>query len=297
MRLYTRLTVFLFFPIGCATATIAQQKTVPVCSQKTFAVFKALPKLEYECPDGVADYDDKILKLPERIAAQRKAETALANFTTPLWWQSNIDELNACQVHGGTGELTDDEKGKWREGEYQFELTGDHELRLAIISDPCYQKEYSGSTVFLLYYKNEKTFVSKVIDGYFSRVANSVGVDFANENGRRIIEISTANSFPPSLTSYFFEIDPATNKAVPKNLFMEPSKLTNQVYSDMLMGEPKDMGLPDDAAELNIIRNHRLAPAFSAYLQDEHGKIDDRLRRIIYRWNGRYYVVSPVPRR
>jgi hypothetical protein len=58
----------------------------------------------------------------------------------------------------------------------------------------------------------------------------------------------------------------------------------------MLMGEPKDFGLPKDATELNIIRNGRLMPTFSAYEQDEHGKVDGRLRRIIYRWNGRFYT-------
>jgi hypothetical protein len=295
MTSYPRLTVLLAFTVAYAMATFAQQKP-PVCNQNTYAAFKPLPKLEYTCPGGVADYDDAILKLPERIAANRKVEIALANLTDPLWWRSNVDELNACNIHGAAGKLTDEESRKWGDGEYDFELTGDHEVRLAIISDPCYQKEYSGSSVFLLYHKNGKTFVSKVINGYFSRVANSVGVDFANENGQLIIEVSTANSFPPSLTSYFFEIDPATNLAHPKNLFMERAKLTNKIYSDMLMGEPKDMGLPDDAGELNIIRNHRLAASFSAYLQDEHGKIDDRLRRIIYHWNGRYYTVSPLRR-
>jgi hypothetical protein len=93
----------------------------------------------------------------------------------------------------------------------------------------------------------------------------------------------------------------STNKALPKKLFKEGNKLTNQIYSDMLMAEPKDLGLPKDTTELHIIRNHRLAPSFSAYVQDEHGPIDGRLRRIIYRWNGRFYdrgevgiVVNPT---
>jgi hypothetical protein len=64
----------------------------------------------------------------------------------------------------------------------------------------------------------------------------------------------------------------------------------------MLMGEPKDLGLPKDATELNIIRNGRLAPTFSAYALDEHGKIDNRLRRIVYRWNGQFYLPTRVSR-
>ena len=135
--------------------------------------------------------------------------------------------------------------------------------------------------------------MSKVIDGYYSRVDNSVGLNFANLNGRQIVEVTMANSMPPSLMSYFFEIDPATNKAVVGNLFKQGTQLTNRIYSDMLMGEPSDEGLPKDAAELNIIRNHLLAPSFSAYEENERGKFDAngrKLQRIIYRWNGRYYV-------
>jgi hypothetical protein len=123
-------------------------------------------------------------------------------------------------------------------------------------------------------------------------VANAVDIDFAMVNGEQFIEISTANSFPPSVMAYYFAIDPKTNRVLPKKIFKEGGKLTNEIYSDMLMGEPKDFGLPKDATELNIISNGRLAPAFSAYEQDEHGKIDGRLRRIIYRWNGRFYSTS-----
>ena len=119
---------------------------------------------------------------------------------------------------------------------------------------------------------------------------SAVDIDFATLNGEQLIEISTANSFPPSVMAYYFVIDPKTNHAVPKKIFKEDGKLTNEIYSDMLMGEPKDLGLPKDATELNIIRNGRLSPAFSAYEQDEHGKIDNRLNRIIYRWNGKFYA-------
>jgi hypothetical protein len=61
----------------------------------------------------------------------------------------------------------------------------------------------------------------------------------------------------------------------------------------MLMNQPVDLGLPGNAAELKIINNNGLAPTFSSYDEDESGKIDSdgrHLRRIIYRWNGRFYV-------
>src|SRR6185295_17195104 len=97
----------------------------------------------------------------------------------------------------------------------------------------------------------------------------------------------TANSMPPSMVYYYFAIDPKTNKALPRKMFMQGAKLTNEIYSNMLMGEPKDFGLPKDAGELNIIRKGRLAPSFSAYEQD--GK---RMNRVVYRWNGRFYVAG-----
>ena len=271
------------------------QKPVPGCTQKTFAVFKQLPKLEYNCPPGASDSDQAILKLPERAAAIRDVEKSLEMFTSTAWWQANVEDLNACKVHGTAGELTEEEKQNWKSGDYGFDLLGNYQMRLAMIADPCYQTGYDGSDVFLLYYKNQRVFVSRVIDGYYSRVSNSVGLDFANLNRRQIVEVTTGNSMPPSLISYFFEIDPATNKAAAKNLFKQGAKLTNRVYSDMLMGEPSDEGLSKDAGELIIIRNHRLAASFSAYEESERGTIETngrKLRRIIYRWNGRFYTLG-----
>ena len=98
---------------------------------------------------------------------------------------------------------------------------------------------------------------------------------------------------PPGLTYYYFVIDPKTNQAVPKKLFKEGAKLTNEIYSAMLFSKPKDLGRPKDAGELGLIRNNRLAPTFSVYGESENGKIDDngrKLRRITYTWNGRFYT-------
>jgi hypothetical protein len=273
---------------------VAQKKPVPVCTQATFAVHKPLPKLEYECPESLVDSDDKILKVPERLAAIRGVVRELATFTNAAWWQANVDDLNACGVHGSVGELTGEEKDKWKRGDYSFDLVGNHQMRLALILDPCYQTGFNGSNAFLLYRKDGKVFVSQVLNGYYSRVDNSVGIDFADLNGRQLVEVSTANSMPPTLVYYYFVIDPKTNKAVPKKLFKEGAKLTNEIYSAMLFSEPKDLGLPKDDGELKIIHRHRLAPTFSVYEESERGKIDDngrKLRRIIYRWNGRFYAV------
>ncbi len=46
--------------------SFSQKKALPACTQQTFAAFKPLPKMEYECPAGLIESDDRILKLPER---------------------------------------------------------------------------------------------------------------------------------------------------------------------------------------------------------------------------------------
>lgn len=288
------LAVILVLLANAASKCLAQQKkSIPVCSQAAFAAFKPLPKLEYDCPEGTNDYDDKILKLPVRIAAIRDVVRTLQSFTDPAWWRVDVDNLNACEVHAAAGALTDEEKEKWRQGDYQFSLLGNHEMRLVLLPDPCYQTGFSGANAFLLLRKNGAVYVTQVLNGYYSRVENSVGIDSARLNGRQIIEVSTANSFPPSLVSYYFEIDSRTNKALPKKLFQDGHKFTNEVYSAMLMADPKDLGLPQSAAELRVIVGERLAQSFSAYEESEHGRIDAngrKLRRVVYRWNGRFYL-------
>ena len=285
-------TTFAFIAITSGSVVAQKQKAVPVCRESTFAAVKPLPKMEYECPEGPNDSDEKILKLPARLAALRVIEKQLAGFSDAAWWQAGTDELNACGIHGGAGELTDDEKERWKQGDYNFNLMGNHDIRLVLLDDPCYQTGFAGSNAFLLYRKDGKVFVSQVLNGYYSRVDNSVGIDFARLNGQQIIEISTGNSMPPSMVYYYFAIDPVTNKAVPKKIFKQGKNFTNQVYSDMLLAEPKDAGLPANASELNVIVKGRLAPSFSAYDQNERGRIEAsgrRFHRIIYRWNGRFY--------
>jgi hypothetical protein len=270
-----------------------KEKPVPTCKQSTFAAFKPLPKLEYDCPEGPIESDDKILTLPERAVAIRGVVKALERFTNPAWWQADVDDLNACQIHSSAGAFTAEEKEKWQQGDYSFSLFGNHELRLALLDDPCYQPGYNGANAFLLYRKNGKVFVSQVLNGYYSRVDNSVGLDFARSNGELLIEVSTANSMPPSYLYYYFAIDPKTNKAIPRKLFKDGRHLTNEMYSAMLLSDPVDLDLPKNAGELKVINGHRLAPSFSVYEEDERGKIDSNgrhLRRIIYRWNGRFYV-------
>lgn len=287
---------FTFFLISLATVSSFAQtkKAPPVCSTAAFTTYRQFPKLEYECPADTIESDDKILKLPQRIKALREVVQALEQFNDAQWWRTSVDELNACALHGQAGELTDEQKESWKSGDYAIELFGNNQMRMVLVTDPCYQPGFNGSSSFLLYRKGGHVFVSQLLNGYYSRVDNSVGIDFAVINGRQLIEVSTANSMPPSFWNYYFEIDPATNKARPKNLFREDGKLTNNIFSEMLMAEPQELGLPKNASELKIIVNGRLARSFSAYLAspDDRG-IDAngrKVQRVVYRWNGRYYT-------
>ncbi|HYX29214.1 MAG TPA: hypothetical protein VE863_11660 [Pyrinomonadaceae bacterium] len=271
------------------------KRLVPNCMQIPFDALKSFPKIEYECPAGVNDFDDKILRLPQRLLSIRSVIKELEAFTNPNWWAASVDELNACSLHKSVGALTAEEKESWLSGDYSFDLLGNGQMRLVLLADPCYQTGFGGSNAFLLYRKDGKVFVSQLLNGYYSRVDNSVGIDFAKLSGQQIIEVSTSNSMPPSFHYYYFAIDPKTNTAVPKKIFKDGKKLTNTIYSDMLMDYPKNLGLPKDASELNIIRNGRLAPTFSAFAVSEHGRVHGdqgrNFNRIIYRWNGRFYAV------
>jgi hypothetical protein len=293
MSLTRQIAIFITVLFSVAVdATGQNEKSVPSCTDKTFAALKSLPKLKYECPEGPTDSDDKILRLPARRSAIRGLIQELSGFTNADWWQASVDELNACKTHGSAGELTGEEKEGWKSGNYSFDLFGNNGMRLALITDPCYQTGFNGSNAFLLYRKDGQVFIAQVLNGYYSRGDNSVGMDFAKLNGQLLVEVSTANSIPPSMVYHYFVIDPLTNKALPKKIFKDGNKFANQIYSAMLLAEPKDVGLPANASELNVIVNGHLAPSFSAYEVDERGRIDAdgrRLRRIVYRWNGRFY--------
>ena len=280
------LSALLF--VSAVTVVAQKPRTDPVCSQATAAAFKPLPELSYECPEGVNDYDEAILKLPQRRDAIAALIAELGGFNDAAWWRANVDHLNACAFKESAGELTDEQKQAWRRGDYTFRLFGNQEIRLVLIDDPCYQTGFAGSNAFLLVRRGQKVVVTQVLDGYYSRVDNSVGIEFADLNGEKLIEVSTANSMPPSLVSYFFAIDARSHRAVPRKIFREGRRMTNQVYSAMLLSAA-------GAPELRIIRNHRLAPSFSAYEESDRGAVRDsgrRLSRLVYRWNGKFYVAK-----
>ena len=246
---------------------------VVACKQSVVPILKPMPALEYSCDGLPNEWDEKNLKHPVRVAAIKNLITELSSFSDAAWWQASTNDLNVC-----------DSAGK---SDYVPWLFGKNRIRLLLIPDPCYQTEYGGSNAFLLYRKDGRVYVSQALDGYFSRADNSVGIAFAKLRMEDVIEISTGSGgLNPTLTNYYFTIDPTTNQAVPLKLFKGEHGPTNEITSAMRFNERFAN------APLKVFLGHSLAPSFHIYEDDENGKIDDngrKLSRRILRWNGKMY--------
>jgi hypothetical protein len=264
-----------------------------VCKREVFRSLKALPKLSYECRgDSVNDYDEAILKWPERVRAINDYMRALSTFSDNGWWAASVDDLNLCYFRGSAGALGEDEAERYRRGDYAFSLFGNGRIRLVLVPDPCYQTGFGGSNAFLLYRRGGSVAVTQVLDGHFSRADNSVALDFALSNGEQIIEVATTTGgLNPYTTNYYFVMDRRTGRAVPKRLFKEAAGLTNKVTSVLILD---DGSFPKAYAEMRIFEGGKLARRFYTYRDtDGRGTITDAsgrsLQRITYRWNGRFY--------
>lgn len=267
---------------------LGQRKPVAVCKKAAAAAHKPIPQFEYQC-SGEQEWDKKQLKSPARLAALNGLVTDLSALSSPEWWQTNVADLNTCDFKSGQpGMLTADERKQFTGGEYRLWLFGDNQIRLVLIPDPCYQTEYGGSNGFLLYRDEGKVHVTQVLDGYFSRADNPVLLNLGKLNNELVVEIATwSGGLNPTLTNYYFTIDPKTKRALPKKLFADAHGPTNEITSALLFGNP-----PPGLAPLNIIRRGTLAKSFSVYTDSENGKIDDNgrtLSRTIRRWNGKLY--------
>jgi hypothetical protein len=258
-----------------------------VCKRPVLAALKPKPELSYQCNDQLNDYDEKILKLPERVAAIKTLMSTLSSFNDAAWWSADAVDLSVCDFTGEPGTLTRDQRQSFTNGEYAFWLFGNDRIRLMLIPDPCYQTEYGGSNAFVLYRNGGQVTVTQVLDGYFSRADNPVTLAFARLGNEEIIEVATGSGgLNPSLTNYYFTIDPQTKQAVPKKLFPGDHGLTNKISSAMLFNATRT------TEPLKIIRGQSLSPSFMIYVDSEKGKIDDNgrtLSRKVLRWNGKVY--------
>ena len=281
------LVVWLFV-FSASSVAYAQRSKPPLsCKSATLVALKPMPKLSYECDAQLNDWDEKILKLPARVSAIKTLVSQLSSFTDPAWWAADTVDLGVCDFKGTVGTLTRDQRRSFVEGEYLFWLFGNDRIRLLLIPDPCYQTQYGGANAFLLYRNGGRVSVTQVLDGFFSRADNPLSLAFARLNGEEITEISSwSGGLNPTLTNYYFVIDPKTSHAVPKNLFKGEHGPTNEISSAMLFNASPA------SQPLKIVRGQTLVQSFSIYIDDPNGKIDDNgrtLARKIMRWNGKVY--------
>lgn len=276
----------LLIVISNFAAFAQRRQPAPVCRKPVLAAIKPRPELKYQCDEQANDSDEKVLKLPARIAAIESLMSDLSSFSDSAWWSVDPVDLGVCDFTNQPGTLTPNQRRAFTGGEYLFWLFGNNRIRLVLIPDPCYQTEYGGSNAFLLYRSGNRVVVTQVLDGYFSRADNSVGLAFAKLDGEEIVEVSTGSGgLTPSLTNYYFSIDPGTKHAVPKKLFQGDHGPTNEISSAMLLSA-------NGPTPLKIVRGSSLAPSFVIYLDAEQGKIDDNGRTLsqkLLRWNGRIY--------
>ena len=270
--------LLLLIVIGVSVRSSSGQKTKAalVCRKTTLAAVKSRPELSYTCDEQLNDWDEKVLKLPARISAIKTLVTELSSFTDEAWWMADAVDLGVCDYAKKPGNLNPDQRQSFLDGEYAFWLFGNDRIRLVLIPDPCYQTGYGGSNAFLLYRNGNRVFVTQVLDGFFSRADNPVNLAFAKLNRQEIIEVSTwSGGLNPSVTNYYFAIDPRTNQAVPKKLFKGDHGPTNEISSTLLLNDTR----PDP---LKIVTGQTLARSFSVYT-------GDGVVRKIMRWDGKLY--------
>lgn len=280
-----RVLLLIFAALLSVSAVAQRSNRALTCKKATFAALQPKPELSYECDAQIQDWDEKILKLPARVAAIKTLVSELSSYTDVAWWTADSVDLGVCEFAGKAGILTRDQRQSFVDGDYLFWLFGNDRIRLLLIPDPCYQTQYGGANAFLLYRSGGRVRVTQVLDGFFSRADNALTFASAKLNGEDIVEVATwSGGLNPNQTNYYFVVDPKTGRASPKNLFRGDHGPTNEISSVL----PLNSAL----TPLKIVRGQTLARSFSLYFDDPNGKIDDNgrtLSRKILRWNGKLY--------
>ena len=280
-----RVLLLTLVALLSVSASAQRSNRALTCKKATLAALQPKPELTYECDAQLNDWDEKILKLPARVTAIKALVSGLSSYTDAACWAADSVDLGICEFTGKEGTPTRDQRQSFLNGEYPFWLFGNDRIRLLLIPDPCYQTQYGGSNAFLLYRSGRRVTVTQVLDGFFSRADNPLTLEWAKLNGEEVVEVATwSGGLNPTLTNYYFAIDPKTGHASPKNLFHSDHGPTNEISSALLFNSA--------SAPLKVVRGQTLAPRFSIYVDDPNGKIDDndrKLSRKILRWTGKLY--------
>lgn len=237
--------------------------------------------IEYRCPKQFQGFEVELLDSPVRMAAKRALISALETKLAGSWWKAPAEALNNCYA-----QVSKQEGGPPRI------VFGDSELRLVKAEDSCFQTGFDGSALFLLSLKEGRTVVSELKDGYYSRIEESVAFRTQLVAGRRIVEIEMSGEYGmyPVVSKLFFSLDQSSGKAVPENIFMVDGALRNSLFSEGLLS-PEE-GLPDP---LQVLNDTGFAKRFFGYETGGEAQLDESgrtLRKIAYRWNGKYYERS-----
>jgi hypothetical protein len=282
------LTVILSLLPALETSAAGQKgdKKSPLrCTSGALAALKPIPKLEYDC---IGNTDEDLIS-PERKAALRtflkEIETTYADDS---WWATSVEDLKQCAMTNEARDLTDDEREQLR---YKIDLFGDGSTRLLTVVDPCIW--YSSSTLnsYVLQREGNKVYATQVLNAYYTRIDEAVAMEVAENNGERLIFVSTNTSdgmMPPSpfTTYYVYTINPQTHRAVPKNIFFD-KRLTNRFRYDGYLFADQDEKLANRWHAPEFVHNGKLASRFTVYYLINH-----RLSRDTYIWNGKYFTRS-----
>jgi hypothetical protein len=271
---------------GGATSATPNRERPYRCTKVALAALKPTPKLDYECTDD----DDDNFKTPERQAAMKDyLRTLEETFNDNDWWATPVDDLNACSIAKEVRPMTDSENNSFA---YNIYLYGDHTTRLLAVIDPCIKYSYGTLDVYVLQRAGRRVVATQVLDAFYTRFDASLFLEVAQLNGERLILVDrfAHDGFATSLevTAAAYTINPRTHRAVPKKIFKEAGKLTNEVVWEMPPFYDLGRMLPDKGWRApEIVRNGRLVSRFSIDYPTRRG-----LRRQAYVWNGKYYRLA-----
>src|SRR5262245_19676425 len=124
-RSSARLFLLALIGLSMPSSAFAQRSNPPlVCKKPVLAALKPMPKFTYQCNEQLNDYDEKVLKLPEPVAAIKTLMSELASFNDAAWWSADAVDLGVCDFTGEPGTLTRDQRRSFTNGEYAFWMFG-----------------------------------------------------------------------------------------------------------------------------------------------------------------------------
>ena len=265
-----------------------QRKRPLRCTKAALDALKPIPEFEYEC----AEAQDDNLKSPERRAALDDYLRELEEtFDDAEWWATPVAELNACSVAKEARALSRSESSDFA---FNIALYGDQSTRLVAVADPCIKYSYRTLNAYVLQRAGGRVYATQVVDAFFTRFDAALAMSAAQLNGERLLIIERTEygggAFSMVTTAAAYTINPRTHRAVPKKIFREKGKLTNEFAYDAPPFFDADQQMSEDKGWRSplFVRDGRLARRVYVYRPTGRG----HFRHDTYAWNGRYYAAA-----